>query len=142
MTFALRAAFRDTPVADLHDVAGAHEARMALGELEAQDVMVLRDRRDRLARHDDRTLGDGDLEHAPRGGREHRALLHLLGDHVPVRTHGVQRPFSDVEKGPCGVELGLRIDAPLLKLKRAVVVRLRFVALRLLRLDAASMACC
>ena len=122
--------------ADLHDVAGAHEARVPLGQLQAQDVAVLGERRDRLAGQDDRAFLHGRLQNAACGGREHRALLHLLADDVAIALHRVQRALSHVERRFCGVDLDLGADAALLQFDRAVIVRLGLVALRLLRLDA------
>ena len=79
---------------------------------------------------------DRNLENPAGGRRQHRALLHLLGDHVAIRAHGLQRPVRDVERGLRIVELHLRADAALLQFEGPVVIGLRLVALRLLRFDA------
>jgi hypothetical protein len=59
-----------------------------------------------------------------------------LDDDVAIALHGVQRPLSHVERRPCSIDLDLGADAALLQFDRAVIVRLRLVALRLLRLNA------
>ena len=109
---------------------------MALGQLQAQDVAVLGERRDRLAGHDDAPFRDGNRKNAAGAGREHRALAHLLGDDAAVAAHRVERAAGDVESGARRVDLDLGGGAFAQQLVGAVEVALGLVELRLLRLDA------
>ena len=85
--------------ADQHNVAGPHEPRVTLGQLQAQDVTVFGQRGDRLAGQHDLALGDGDAEDAARLGRQHGALARLLRDHAAVGAHRGERALGDVEIG-------------------------------------------
>ena len=109
---------------------------MALGQLQAKDVMVLGDGRDRLARQDDRPLGDWHAQHTAPARRQHRALLHLLEEDVAIGVHRLERALGDIQRRLRGVDLHLGVDAALLQLERPIVISLRLVALGLLRLDA------
>ena len=122
--------------ADAHRVAGAQEARVALGQFEAQDVLILRERRDRLARQDDAADRDRHGQHAAGARREDRAFARLLRDDVAIAAHRRQIALGDVEIGLGLVELGLGADAALRQFGDAIVVGLGLVALRLLRGDA------
>ena len=122
--------------ADQHAVAGAQELGVALGQLQAQDVFVLRQRRDGLARHDDASDRDGHAQHAARGGREDGAFGRLLRDHLAVALHRGQVAFGDLEIGLGLVGLRLRRYAAPREIGDAVEIGLGLVALRLQRGDA------
>ncbi len=128
--------FAEAARSDENLVAGAHELGVPFRQLQAQDVAVFGERRDRFARQHDAAFGDGDAEDAARGRRENGALAHLLGDDAAVAAHRLERALGDVESGPGRVDLNLRAGALALQLLGAIEIGLGLVGLRFLRLDA------
>ena len=106
------------------------------GNCKSENIAVLGEGRDRLARHDDSPNGNRDGQNAPRAGREHGALGRLLFDHAAVRANRREIAIRHVEHGFGLIEHHFRRDAALKQLPRAVEVGLRLVALRLLRSNA------
>ena len=115
---------------------GAHELGVALGQLQAQDVLILRQGRDRLAGQNDLTDGNRHAQDATGAGRKHRPFARLLGDDAAIRLHRRQSAFGDVEIGLGLIELSLRADAALQQFRDAIEIGFRLIALRLLRGDA------
>ena len=99
-------------------------------------ILVLGQRRDRLARHDDAADGDRHGQHAAGARREDGAFARLLRDDVAIAAHRRQVALGDVEIGLGLVELGLGADAALRQFGDAIVIGLRLIALGLLRGDA------
>ena len=90
-------AFAEAARADQDLVARAHELGVPLGQLQAQDVVVLGERGDRLAGHHDAPVRDRNAKDAPGGGREHGAFARLLRDDAAVAAHRVELALGDVE---------------------------------------------
>ena len=122
--------------ADQDRVARLDEVGMPLGKLQAQDVVVGRDRRDRLARHDDAAFRHRHLEHPPRPRREDGAFGACCSNNLPVGAQRLQGSLGDIEARSRLVQLRLRRQSGALQLLRASKIDLRLVALGLLRLDA------
>ena len=122
--------------ADAHRIARAQELGVPLRQLEAQDVLILGERGDRLSRQDDAAGGNGDGEDAAGAGRQHRAFAGLLRDDVAVAAHRREIALGDIEVRFRLVELGLRADAAPRQFGDAIVVCFGLIALRLLRGDA------
>ena len=124
-----------TAPADLHGIARAHESGVTLRQLQAKNIAILGEGRDRFAGHDDAPDGNGNGQDAPRSRREHGALGRLLFDHAAVGANRREIAIRYVEHGFRLIEHHFRCDAALKQLLRAVEVGLRLVALRLLRFD-------
>ena len=112
--------------------------RVPLGQLQAQDVLILRDGGDRLAGHDARGRPrPAIVSTRPAPGASTAPSLRLLHDHVAVGLASPSRLRSATSSVGLGlVELGLRADAALLQFGHAIEIGLGLVALRLLRGDA------
>ena len=76
------------------------------GQLQAQHIGVGRDLGDGLARHDHCSGRDRNGENPAIRGREHLALLHLLGYHLALGFRRLERVQSDFGSRPRFVELG------------------------------------
>src|SRR5208337_5429048 len=68
----------EAPRADLHSLARAHELGVPLRQLQAQNVAILGQRRDRFARQHHRALRYRHTQHPAGAWREHGAFAHLL----------------------------------------------------------------
>ena len=112
------------------------KSRVALGQLNAQDELVFREGRERLAGQNNLADENRDGEDTASARGKHRAFAGLLGDDAAVRLHCGQGAIGNVEIGFGLIELGLGADAALQQLSNAIEVDLGLIAPRLLRAGA------
>ena len=110
---------------------------MAFRQIEAEDEEIGRDGGDRLAGQNDGAIDRMDLDHAPRAGRQHRALVKLLGNDRPFRLHGGELGGNDIHRGFRVIQGGLGHGAGEAEALRALQVDFRLMLLGKQRRDAA-----
>ena len=111
--------------ADDDRIACVNEARMPLGQFQAQHVGIGGDLGDGLARHDNRADRDGDGQDAALRGRKDIAFFNLLGNHGALRLGGFQGIRSHFGSGARFIKLRACSEAPLRKLLLALSLGFR-----------------